>query len=80
MITICREVYYLYIRLLTQLLYLTNMRFFNIPLQSQGAVLTKYLSLITKESSNILAKLNLACISAQWLVSRLRDSMARNLA
>jgi hypothetical protein len=49
MITMCCEVSYLYIGLLTQLSYLTYVGFLNIPLQTQGVILMKPLSLFTKE-------------------------------
>ena len=49
MITMCCEVSYLYIGLLTQLSYLTYVGFFNIPPQTQGVILMKPLSLFTKE-------------------------------
>ena len=45
----CCEVSYLYIGLLTQLSYLTYVRFLNIPPQTQGVILMKPLSLFTKE-------------------------------
>ena len=45
----CYEVFYLYIGLLTQLSYLTHMGVLNIPLQTQGVILMKPLSLFTKE-------------------------------
>jgi hypothetical protein len=49
MITMCCEVSYLYIGLLTQLSYLTYVGFLNIPPQTQGVILMKPLSLFTKE-------------------------------
>jgi hypothetical protein len=49
MITICCEVSYLYIGLLTQLSYLTYVGFLNIPPQTQGVILMKLLSLFTKK-------------------------------
>ena len=47
--TMCCEVFYLYIELLTQLSYLTYVGFLNIPPQTQGVILMKPLSLFTKE-------------------------------
>jgi hypothetical protein len=47
--TMCCEVFYLYIGLLTQLSYLTYVGFLNIPPQTQGVILMKPLSLFTKE-------------------------------
>ena len=76
----CYEVSYLYIGLLIQLSYLTYVRFLNIPLQTQGVILIKPLNLFTKKSSNILAQLGLARISARWLGSRLKGSVAWILA
>jgi hypothetical protein len=49
MITMCCEVSYLYIGLLTQLSYLTYVGFLNIPPQTQHVILMKPLSLFTKE-------------------------------
>jgi hypothetical protein len=48
-ITICCEVSYLYIGLLTQLSYLTYVGFLNILPQTQGVILMKPLSLFTKK-------------------------------
>ena len=48
-ITMCHEVSYLYIGLLTQLSYLTYVGFLNILPQTQGVILMKPLSLFTKE-------------------------------
>ena len=45
----CCEVFYLYIGLLIQLSYLTYVGFLNIPPQTQGVILMKLLSLVTKE-------------------------------
>ena len=47
--TMCCEVSYLYIGLLTQPSYLTYVGFFNIPPQTQDVILMKSLSLFTKE-------------------------------
>ena len=49
MITMCCEVSFLYIGLLIQLSYLTYVGFLNIPPQTQGVILMKPLSLLTKE-------------------------------
>jgi hypothetical protein len=48
-ITMCCEVSYLYIGLLTQLSYLTYVGFLNIPPQTQGVIVMKPLSLFTKQ-------------------------------
>ena len=80
MITMCCEVSYLYIRLLTQLFYLTYVGFLNIPPQTQGVILVKPWVWLQKNSLNILAQLGLARISARWLGSRLRGSVAWILA
>ena len=49
MITMCCEVSYLYIELLTRLSYLTYVGFLNIPSQTQCVILMKPLGLFTKE-------------------------------
>ncbi len=66
-ILICCEVSYLYIRLLAQLWYLTNVGFLNIPPQTQDVVLTKPLSNLVTKEAQISALLGLARISAQRL-------------
>ena len=74
------KVSYLYIELLIQLSYLTYVGFLNIPPQTQSVILVKSWVWLQKNSSNILAQLGLAHISAQWLGSRLRGSVAQIVA
>ena len=66
----CCEVSYLYVRLLTQLSYLTYVGFLNIPLQTQGVILMKPLSLFTKEQLKYLGLTRLGSYlgsKAWWL-------------
>ena len=80
MITMCCEISYLYIGLLTQLFYLTYVGFLNIPPQTQGVILVKPWVWLQKNSLNILAQLGLARISARWLGSLFRGSVTLILA
>jgi hypothetical protein len=74
MITMCCEVSYLYIGLLTQLSYLTYMRFLNIPPQSQGVIFNETFEFFYKRIAQI------SWLNSAWLVSRLDGSVAWILA
>ena len=81
MFTICCEVSYLYIGLLIQLSYLTYVRFLDIPPQTQGVIFNVAFEFgYNKIAQNILTQLGLARISARWLGSQLRGSVAWILA
>ena len=81
MITMCCEVSYLYIGLLTQLSCLTYVGFLNIPPQTQGVIFNVAFEFgYNRIAQNILAQLGLARISARWLGSQLRGSMTWILA
>jgi hypothetical protein len=64
----CCEVSYLYIRLLTQLSYLTYVGFLNIPPQTQGVIF----NVAFEFGYNRIAQIS--WLNSAWLVSRLDGS------
>ena len=64
MITMCCEVSYLYIGLLTQFSYITYVGFLNIPPQTQGVIFNVAFEFGNKRIAQNVAQLGLAWISA----------------
>ena len=80
MITICCEVSYLYIGLVTQLSYLIYVRFLNISPQTQDVIFNVAFEFRNKRIAQNVAQLSLAHILDQWLGSQLSCSVARIVA